>query len=59
MVDDVVHADPGALRHHLHQHGAQALADAGCARVDVDLAVLHDQTRPALVGKAHAHARVL
>ena len=44
----------------LHQHGAQALADAGGTGINMQLAVLlHDQLAAAPVGDAHAHAGVL
>ncbi len=60
LVDDIVTVQPGIGDHHLHQHGAQALADATGAGVDVYSGiVLHDELAAAPVGDAHAHAGVL
>ncbi len=59
LVDDLVAAQAGVCHHHLHQHGAKALADAGRAGVDMYLAVVLDnELAAAPVGQTHANAGV-
>ena len=59
MPFDIFNGKTCSLGYHLDQDRADALADAGCRRVNVYPVVFDDQTAAAIVGQADADAGIL